>query len=78
MSKELNNLLSYLDDTNNPSSLKLKRLAEEYNQLKKISSVLNQSIKIDTWELMSLIYPEKFKFEQEKIGRIGLEDQNNK
>ena len=34
---------------------------------------VNESIKIDTWELESLINPDKFRFDKEEVGIINVE-----
>ena len=71
MTDELKKLLSYLDNEKIPSS-KLKKMAEQYSFLKK-ATVLNEKIEIDILDIKSILNPEKYKFETERVGRIGLE-----
>ena len=76
---ELKTLLNYLLKSDNLLAKKAALIVSKYSNdalaLRAADTILDDGININISELESLVNPDKFKFPNPDIGRIGVEDE---
>lgn len=78
MSDELQDLLNYITELNDPILTKkvatiILRYSNKENYIKYAQEMIPESVDIDLWELEAMVRPEKFEFPEPEIGQINVE-----